>query len=163
MLSSRRTHIDIFDYEKELSQLQEDWQTDMAVVFREFDDDQDGKIPRETAIHVMALFRLNARKKLAEIDPVRLDKFLEVAGAIRDSIFMSPAKRYRYYFQMIAGLGKKSIDAVDIQRFIRVSGDDIALKFCDDFIDEFDRKRISKDSISAAEFCSFCAHSKIPV
>lgn len=158
-----RARIEVFDYDKEIEKLPDEWMTDMAVVFREFDEDQDGKIPRDTAIHVMSLFRLNSKKKLQDLDMVHLDKFIDVAGSIRDAIFMSPAKRYRYYFQMIAGLGKKSISAVDIQRFIRVSGDDIALKFCDDFIDEFDRKRISKDSISAAEFCSFCAHSKIPV
>ena len=59
------------------------------------------------------------------------------AQNIRDDIFLNSEKRYKYYFQMIASLGKNTIDASDIQRFIEISGDHIDLKYCDDFIDEF--------------------------
>jgi Ca2+-binding EF-hand superfamily protein len=155
-------HIDVFDYDLEIKILPEEWMKDMAIVFHEFDEDSDGVIPGGIAHHIMSLFRLPS-KGLFQEPTVKLAPFLEVAGLVRSMIFSSPKRRAIYYFQMIAGYGRNSIDAVDIQRFISVAGDDIPLKFCDDFIDEFDRLKLSKDSLTIEEFCSFVIHKKIPV
>lgn len=155
--------IDIFDYQVEIEKLPEEWMKDMAIVFREFDEDKDGKIPSQLAAHIFYLFRLPNKGVFKDYQAVSMEVFLDEATITRDSIFLNPIKRYCYYFQMIAGLGKNTIDAVDLQRFISVSGDEIALKFCEDFIDEFDRKRLSKDSITIEEFCTFCAQKKIPI
>lgn len=155
--------IDIFEYEIELKKLKEDWMMDMAIVFREFDEDKDGKVPSLVAEHIFRLFRLPSNKIWKDDEIVTFKSFLAEAQNIRDDIFLNPEKRYKYYFQMIANLGKNTIDASDIQRFIEISGDHIDLKYCDDFIDEFDRDTLSKDSITLDEFCNFCSQKKIPV
>ena len=155
--------IDIFEYEIELKKLKEDWMMDMAIVFREFDEDKDGKVPSLVAEHIFRLFRLPSNKIWKDDEIVTFKSFLAEAQNIRDDIFLNPEKRYKYYFQMIANLGKNTIDASDIQRFIEISGDHRDLKYCDDFIDEFDRDTLSKDSITLDEFCNFCSQKKIPV
>ena len=155
--------IDIFDYDDEIKKLPMEWMVDMAEVFREFDEDSDGKIPKDYAQHVFSLFRLPSKGVFVEEGSVSMREFLYEAGKMRDEIFSKPETRYQYYFKMIAGLKQPEITAEDIQRFMKVSDDDIKLKFCDDFIDEFDRERISKDSISLDEFVKFCTEKKIPV
>lgn len=155
--------IDIFEYDKEIKKLQEEWMVDMAVVFREFDENKDGKVPCQVAEHIFYLFRLPSNKIWKNDEIVTFKSFLAEAQNIRDDIFLNSEKRYKYYFQMIASLGKNTIDASDIQRFIEISGDHIDLKYCDDFIDEFDRTTLSKDSITLDEFCNFCSQKKIPV
>ncbi|OHT06427.1 hypothetical protein TRFO_25537 [Tritrichomonas foetus] len=156
--------IDIFDYDIEIKKLPEEWMEDMATVFREFDENRDGKVPPQIARHIFHLFRLPSKGLWEDQEEqINLGDFLEEAAGTRDSIFIHPKKRYMYYFKMIACLGKNTIDAVDIQRFISVSGDNIDLKYCEDFIDEFDRKNLSKDSITPEEFGKFCAKKKIPV
>ncbi|KAK8890370.1 hypothetical protein M9Y10_035145 [Tritrichomonas musculus] len=155
--------IDIFEYEKEIKKLPEEWMEDMAIVFREFDENKDGKITGLVAEHIFLLFRLPSNKIWKKDEIVSFKSFILEAQNIRDDIFLNPDKRYKYYFQMIAGLGKNTIDAADIQRFIEISGDHIDLKYCDDFIDEFDRETLSKDSITQEEFCDFCSQKKIPV
>jgi Ca2+-binding EF-hand superfamily protein len=155
--------IDVFDYNEEISLLPQEWMKDMAIVFREFDEDEDGKIPTGIARHIMALFRLPHKGVWKEIPVVSMQQLLEESAVARNAIFANPARRYVYYFQQIAGTGRSKIDAVDIQRFIRVAGDEIPLKFCDDFIDEFDRVKLSKDALTLEEFCNFCATRKVPV
>lgn len=155
--------IDVFYYDEEIEKLPEEWMKDMAIVFRELDEDEDGKVDVTTAHHIMDLFRLPNKGCFKDMETVKMHPFLEEAQVARDEIFMNTTKRYRYYFQMIAGLGKNTIDAIDIQRFVKVSGDEIPLKFCDDFIDEFDRLHLSKDSLTQEEFCAFCAQKKVPV
>lgn len=135
---------------------------DMAIVFREFDEDADGKIPVTVAHHIMTLFRLNSKECFKDEETIHMLRFLDEAGVLREEIFGNPSRRYLYYFQMIAGLGQKTMNAVDIHRFIKTCGDEIDRKFCEDFIDEFDRKKLSKQSLTAAEFCVFCANKKIP-
>lgn len=155
--------IDIFEYEDEIAKLPEDWMVDMATVFREFDTNKIGKIPSQTALHIFYLFRLPSKGLWKEQEIVTFDDFLSQAAIKRDEIFLDPKKRYKYYFQMISSLDGKTIDAADIQRFISISGDNIDIKYCEDFIDEFDRKTLSKDSIALEEFCNFCMAKKIPV
>jgi Ca2+-binding EF-hand superfamily protein len=155
--------IDVFDYDQEIASLPEPWMKDMCVVFREFDEDEDGKVPVEVGRHIMTLFRLPTKNAFKELTIVTMQEFLDDCSIIRDAIFLVPVKRDIYYFQMIAGLGRNKIDAVDIQRFMAISGDNIALKFCDDFIDEFDRVHLSKSSLSMEEFCTFVSTKKVPV
>ena len=155
--------IDIFEYEREIKKLSEEWMEDMAIVFREFDENKDGKVPGQVAEHILHLFRLPSNKIWKDDEIVTFKSFLHEAQNIRDDIFLDSQKRYKYYFQMIACLGKDSIDASDIQRFIEIFGDHMDLKYCDDFIDEFDRKTLSKDSITIEEFCDFCSQKKIPI
>ena len=64
---------------------------------------------------------------------------------------------------MIAGINQSELDATDIQRFMLINEDEVPLKFCEDFIDEFDRKGLSSDVVSIEEFCKFCEEHKIPV
>jgi Ca2+-binding EF-hand superfamily protein len=155
--------IDVFDYDLEINGLPEAWMKDMAIVFHEFDEDEDGKISVEIARHIMVLFRLPTKGALKEVTTIGMHEFLHECALVRDILFMVPVKRGIYYFQMIGGLGRNKIDAVDIQRFMAVSGDKIALKFCDDFIDEFDRHYLSKSSLSMEEFCTFISTKKVPV
>jgi Ca2+-binding EF-hand superfamily protein len=155
--------IDVFDYDEEIRRLPAEWMQDMARVFREFDEDKDGKLPAGVARHIMLLFRLPHKNLWKEIAVVTMAQLLEESSVARSAIFSNPYRRYVYYFQQIAGTGRSKIDAVDIQRFIRVAGDEIPLKFCDDFIDEFDRVKLSKDALTLEEFCNFCATRKVPV
>ena len=155
--------IDIFDYDEEIAKLPEEWMVDMAEVFREFDEDLDGNIPNSYAQHVFSLFRLPSKNVFTEPGNVTLKGFLYEASIMRDEVFSTPESRYQYFFKMIAGLRQPEITAIDIQRFMKVNGDDIKLVFCDDFIDEFDRDNLSKDSISLEEFVNFCEEKKIPV
>jgi Ca2+-binding EF-hand superfamily protein len=155
--------IDIFDYDAEIEKLPMEWMVDMAEVFREFDEDSDGRIPSDYAKHVFSIFRLPSKGVFVDGENVSMREFLYEAGIMRDELFSQPETRYQYYFKMIAGLKQSEITAQDIQRFMKVNGDDIKLKFCDDFIDEFDRKRIAKDSINMEQFVKFCTEKKIPV
>ena len=155
--------IDLFDYDEEISNLREEWMVDMAEVFREFDEDDDGQIPNTYAQHVFSLFRLPSKNVFTEPGNVTLKGFLYEAGVMREEVFSKPETKYQYFFKMIAGLRQPTITAIDIQRFMKVSGDDIKLIFCDDFIDEFDRDKLSKDSITLDEFVRFCEEKKIPV
>jgi Ca2+-binding EF-hand superfamily protein len=155
--------IDVFDYEEETRILPEAWMKDMATVFREFDEDEDGKIQSGVGRHIMALFRLPHKNLWKDLTVVSMSQLLNEAAIARNGIFSNPYRRYVYYFQQIAGIGRSKLDAVDIQRFIRVSGDEIPLKFCDDFIDEFDRATLSKDALTLEEFCNFCSARKVPV
>ena len=155
--------IELFSYDKELSKLKEEWMVDMAIIFREFDEDTDGKIPPMIAKHIFSIFRLPSDNIFNDEGSITLKDFIYEAGNVRDEIFSSPMKKYKYFFQMIAGIGKKTIDAIDIERFITTSGDSVPLKFCDDFIDEFDRVSLSKDYITFDEFAQFCIKRKIPV
>ena len=156
--------IDLFDYEIELEKLPEDWMMDMAVVFREFDERNVGKVSSQTARHIFSLFRLPTEKLWPnDKETVSRAEFLLEANAAREKIFINPKMRYLYYFRMISSLGSKTINAVDLQKFISISGDSVDIKYCEDFIDEFDRKYLSKDSITAEEFCDFCQRKKIPV
>lgn len=157
-------HIDTFDYEREIHNLPEIWMIDMATVFKEFDEDEDGSITEDLASHIFTLFRLPIKGMFPNPEQkIRMNDFLDLAATARDTIFLNPVKRYCYYFQMIAGVGKKTISALDLQRFVSVFGDQIQLKFCDDFIDEFDRVHLSKDEITMEEFCTFCSSHKIPI
>ena len=169
MYNSRLTEIqkekiDIFDYDQEIKELPEEWMVDMAVVFHEFDEDEDGIISGSLAAHIFTLFRLPTKGLFKDRqEKVRMNEFLHQAAITRDAIFLNPHKKYCYYFQMIAGVGKSTISALDLQRFVAIFGDQIQLKFCDDFIDEFDRKFLSKDEITMNEFASFCSSHKIPI
>jgi hypothetical protein len=111
----------------------------------------------------MTLFRLPTKGTFKDLTVVPMQRMLDECAIARDGIFLNPFRRYIYYFQMIAGIGNNRIDAVDIQRFIHIAGDEIPLRFCDDFIDEFDRVALSKDSLTCEEFCNFCAQKKVPV
>jgi len=155
--------IDVFDYDEEIARLHEDWKCDMAIVFREFDEDRDGKVTGDVARHMLRLFRLSWKGRFDDAEIVRLHAFLDEASRIRDEIFLNPSRRFQYFFEMISGVGMNTMSAADIKRFIHISGDEIALRHCDDFIDEFDRSRLSKEHLTAAEFCAFCANRKVPV
>ena len=155
--------IDVFYYDETIASLKQDWMKDMAVVFREFDEDQDGKMEPNLAQHVLRLFRLDGKDSFKGMSTVKLAEFLDEAAVLRDGLVMNPAERYQYYFRMIAGPGKSEMSARDIQRFLKVFGDDVLLKFCDDFIDEFDPEHLSKDVITEEEFCAFCQERKIPI
>lgn len=155
--------IDIFDYDIEIKKLPQEWMVDMAEVFREFDEDADGKIPNTYAQHIFSLFRLPSKTVFTEPGNVTMRVFLHEASFMRQEIFGTAESRYQYFFKMIAGLKQARITAIDIQRFMKVCGDDIKLKFCDDFIDEFDREGISKDYITIEEFTKFCEDKKIPI
>lgn len=155
--------IDIFNYDEEIGKIKEPWELDMAEVFREFDEDLDGKIDPKLAHHIFILFRLAWHNEFEGYDSVTLKDFLWEAARSRDQIFANPRKRYIYYFQMIAGINQSELDATDIQRFMLINEDEVPLKFCEDFIDEFDRKGLSSDVVSIEEFCKFCEEHKIPV
>ena len=155
--------IEIFDYEEEIKMLPEEWMVDLAVVFREMDEDLDGIVPTDCAKHILRIFSLYSDEAFANAgESVRLSYFLEEAREAREIIFSNPLATFSYYFDMMTGVSNDQLSALDLQRFFAIFGDKIQLKYCDDFIDEFDRELLSKDYISKKEFIKFCADKKIP-
>ena len=87
-------HIDIFNYSKEIKLLSEEWMVDMAIVYREFDEDKDGIISELIAKHIFRLFRLPFEEFFNNKEKINLKDFLYEARVARDELFFNSKKRY---------------------------------------------------------------------
>jgi Ca2+-binding EF-hand superfamily protein len=151
-----------FNYPEVLRKTAEEWKVEVINVFRCFDSQKTGGLPRETAIEVMALFGMNGEEHFHfSKKTITLKMFLDAVQHDRDRN-SDPLRRWKYLFHLIAGRGNETITKKRLQEFFTMFGHTPDEKFCEDFIDEFDRVSIMKTEINLDDWLMFCRIHRLP-
>ena len=153
-----------FNYPDFLKTIQDaEWKKEVINLFRCFDLECDGVIPRESAIHAIKLFGINGEDyfHIAKKN-VTAQMFLDAVQYERDKNVCDSTRRWKYVFKLIAGPNKDKISADALQHFFTLFGHTPELKYCEDFVDEFDRVSISKTEISLDDWLLFCKIHRVP-
>ena len=152
-----------FSYSSFYPTLTEQWQTEATSIFQCLDEMSEGTITREKALHAMSLLSLNGEdyfhysKKM-----VTIQAFLEAIKTDREKNSFDNTRRWTHIFHLIAGPGKDTITREALQSFFTQFGHTPDLKFCDDFIDEFDRANLKLTEISLDDWLMFCRIHRLP-
>jgi hypothetical protein len=92
-----------FNYPEVLRKTAEEWKVEVINVFRCFDSQKTGGLPRETAVEVMALFGMNGEEHFHfSKKTITLKMFLDAVQHDRDRN-SDLLRRWKYLFQLIAG------------------------------------------------------------
>ncbi|OHT02626.1 hypothetical protein TRFO_07048 [Tritrichomonas foetus] len=152
-----------FDYKKFIESLGDaTWKVEVTNVFRMFDKECEGVLPREIACHAIKLFGINGEDHFHFAKKViSAQTFIDAVQKERDNNIRDSMKRWKYIFSLIAGPGNDTITVDKIQDFFTMFGHTPELKFCEDFIDEFDRVNISKTCISMDDWLMFCRTHRV--
>lgn len=140
----------------------EEWKLEVINLFHCLDPDNEGSITRDLAIHAMSLFGMKGEdhfhfsKKM-----ISVKTFLDAVQDERDRN-SDANRRWKYIFQLIAGPGEPTITRDRLREFFTMFGHTPDEKFCDDFIDEFDRNMIEKTEISLEDWLTFCRVHRLP-
>lgn len=151
-----------FNYPSILKETTEEWKKEVIQVFRCLDIENEGSIPRDAACHVMKLFGMNGEdhfhfsKKVISLKMV-LDAVQDERNRNAD-----PMRRWKYIFRLIAGPGKDTITKETLRNFFKMFGHTPEEKYCEDFIDEFDRINIQKTEIDIDDWIMFCRIHRLP-
>ena len=151
-----------FSYAKLLKETHEEWKREVISVFRCFDRENDGWLPRDEAIHVMSLFGMNGDEHFHfSKKQITIRMMLDSIQHERDRN-SDHARRWKYIFYLIADPEKKTITKERLRDFFTMFGYTPEDKYCDDFIDEFDRKHLEKSEIVLEDWLMFCRIHKLP-
>ena len=151
-----------FNYKKFIESLGEQaWKIEVINIFRCFDTDREGALPKDTAIHALSLLGIKDEKLFrGSKDVVTAKSFIEAVETERDRNKSDSMKRWRYIFSLIAG-NEPTITKERLREFFAMFGHRPELKFCEDFIDEFDRINMTKTDISIEDWLLFCRIHKV--
>lgn len=152
-----------FSYADFIKSLKDDWQIEVVNVFRCFDEEKEGSLPREAAIHTMALFGMNGEEHFHfSKKMISVQAFIDAVQDERDRNAFDNTKRWKYIFHLIAGPDNETITTKTLQDFFTTFGHTPEVKFCEDFIDEFDRINIMKTEINLEDWLMFCRIHRLP-
>ena len=143
-----------FNYKEFIKNNQDaDWKAEVINVFRCFDTECEGAIPRDVAIHAINLLGINGEEHF------HVSKKNITAQMFIDAV---QTERNKNIFKLIAGPNKDKITIESLQNFFTLFGHTPELKYCEDFIDEFDRVNITKTDISMDDWTVFCRVHHVP-
>jgi Ca2+-binding EF-hand superfamily protein len=151
-----------FNYPELIRNTQEEWKVEIINVFRCLDVENEGSLPRDAAIHAMSLFGMNGEEHFHfSKKTITLKMFIDAVQNERDRN-SDPSRRWKYIFSLIAGPGNKTITRDSLRSFFTMFGHTPDEKFCDDFIDEFDRVSLLKTEIGLDDWLMFCRIQRVP-
>jgi Ca2+-binding EF-hand superfamily protein len=153
----------LFSYKDFIKTLEEDWKIEVVDIFRIFDENCEGVLPYEEAVRALELIGidgkllLNPNKKMV---PIKV--FIEEISDFRGQNDRNSEKRWTYIFRLIAGSEKGTITVENLQDFFRRFGHVPDEKYCEDFIDEFDRNWLTKTEVNLQDWLMFCRLNRLP-
>lgn len=151
-----------FSYLQMIKETSEEWKIEIINVFRCLDTESTGWLPREDALHVLSLLGMgNEARFPVSRKQVSIKMVLEAVQDERERN-IDPARRWRYIFYLIADPETKTITKERIREFFTMFGHTPEEKFCDDFIDEFDRTHLEKSEITVDDWLMFCRIHRLP-
>jgi Ca2+-binding EF-hand superfamily protein len=151
-----------FNYPALIKQTTEEWKIEVLNVMRCLDTEKEGHLSRDAAIHAMGFFGINGEehfhfsKKL-----ISVKMFLTAVQHERERN-ADAFRRWKYIFSLIAGPGNEAITKERLKAFFTMFGHTPDDKYCEDFIDEFDRIAIQKTEINLEDWLMFCRIHRLP-
>ena len=152
-----------FSYTEFKKKLTHDWEKEVTSIFRALDTLCEGAISRQDAIHALELIGINGEplfhpsKKM-----ISIQLFIDTVKSERSKNSSDSQTRWTYIFHLIAGSKSNSITKEKIQQFFADFGHTPNLRYCEDFIDEFDRLNLEKTEISLDDWLGFCRIHRVP-
>lgn len=154
----------LFNYREFIAKQKEDWQREVIDIFRLFDTNCEGQLTREDAVCVLDLISIpgneyfHPSKKI-----VTIQQILDAIAEQKKMIAENNEKRWRYIFRLIAGnKDEDTITVEKLQQFFGKFGHVPNARFCEDFIDEFDRNWLTKTEITMDDWLMFCRIHRLP-
>ena len=153
-----------FYYNTFIKNLQEEWQIEITNIFRFLDEQSEGIISRDLALRAMGLIGINGEEYFHFTKKtITLQQFLDAVSLDKKKNFENNERRWKYIFTLIAGSDKNStITIKKLQDFFKQFGHIPDAKFCEDFIDEFDRNFLTKTEINLEDWIMFCRVHRLP-
>ncbi|KAK8842677.1 hypothetical protein M9Y10_025537 [Tritrichomonas musculus] len=153
-----------FNYREFIKNHQDaEWKGEVINVFRCFDTECEGELPRDTAIHAISLLGINGEEYFHFTKKViTAQMFIDAVQSERNKNICDSQRRWKYIFHLIAGPNNDKISIESLQNFFTLFGHTPELKYCEDFIDEFDRVNITKTDISIDDWLLFCRVHHVP-
>ena len=150
-----------FSYPEFKKTVQEEWELDIINIFRCFDTEREGVIPRDLAIHAFSLLGMNGEDHFTKKD-VPIHTFIDAVRDERERNSFDNIRRWKYIFSLIAGPNNDTITTKSLRNFFSMFGHKPEARFCDDFIDEFDRTNLKKTEITLDDWLMFCRIHRFP-
>jgi hypothetical protein len=151
-----------FNYPALLRETTEEWKAEVINVLRCLDTEKEGSLPREMAIHAMSLLGMHGEDHFHfSKKSISVKMFLDAVQDERERNADS-SRRWKYIFYLIAGAGHEAITKEKLKEFFTLFGHTPEDKFCDDFIDEFDRLSVQKTEINLDDWLMFCCIHRLP-
>lgn len=150
--------VNVFSYPEFIKNLNEDWEKEVTDIFRLLDEECDGVLPRERALKIMELIGFKGEKYIHKSKrQISIQQLIDIIRDCRTRTKGEKRSRWAYLFRLMAGNEEDSTITVDkLQQFFKSYGHVPCEKFCEDFIDEFDRISLSKTDISLEDWLTFC-------
>lgn len=151
-----------FNYPALIKQTPEEWKVEVINVIRCLNTEKEGVLPRDVAIHAMSFFGMNGEEHFHfSKKTITVKMFIDAVQNERDRN-SDPTRRWKYIFSLIAGHGNEAITKEKLKAFFTLFGHTPEDKYCDDFIDEFDRIAIQKTEINLDDWLMFCRIHRLP-
>jgi hypothetical protein len=151
-----------FNYPALLRETNEDWKVEVINVIRCLDTEKEGSLPRDLAIHAMSFFGINGEDHFHfSKKTISVKMFIDAVQDDRERN-ADPNRRWKYVFSLIAGSGHDAITLDKLKDFFTLFGHTPEDKYCEDFIDEFDRIAIQKTEINLEDWLMFCRIHRLP-
>ena len=153
----------LFSYKEFTSHLEDEWKHEVVDIFRLFDEQCEGALPYEEAARALELIGIDGKKVLANFKKnITIQQFIDVIADVRKQNLSNSEKRWTYIFRLIAGDEEKTITVEKLQKFFESFGHVPAARYCEDFIDEFDRNWLTKTEITLQDWLMFCRINRLP-
>lgn len=147
-----------FSYKQILEECQDGWKLEVVNIFRFFDEQCDGFIPRADALRALELIGIDGTGYFhISKKTVSLQQFIDAVETEREKLSFDNKRRWAYVFGLISGGPDKKITIQKLQEFFKMFGHCPEAKYCEDFIDEFDRDGLTMTEIGLTEWIEFCS------
>jgi len=153
-----------FRYNTYIKGLTEDWQVEVANIFRFLDEQCEGALPRDVALKGFDLIGIKGEEYIhTSKKSITIQQFIEAVGNDKRKNFENNERRWKYIFSLIAGSSDNTtITTEKLRDFFTFFGHTPDLKYCEDFIDEFDRNHLTKTEICLEDWIMFCRVHRLP-
>ena len=153
----------LFSYKEFIKTLEDDWKKEVVDIFRLFDEESEGMLPFEDAVRALELIGIDGKKVLlSNKRTVSIQQYIDTIEGVRKQNKENSEKRWTYIFRLIAGSEESTITVTKLQEFFAKFGHIPEAKYCEDFIDEFDRNWLTKTEITLSDWLMFCRINRLP-
>ena len=154
---------ELFSYKDFIKTLEEDWQIEVVDIFRIFDENCEGVLPFDDAARAMELIGIDGKSLLnPNKKTVPIQVYIDTIAEFRKQNQRNSEKRWTYIFRLIAGSEEGTITVKNLQEFFQRFGHVPDKRYCEDFIDEFDRNWLTKTEVNLQDWLMFCRLNRLP-